>query len=441
MNADHTLTAVFVQIPQHSLTIAVQGSGTTSPGPGTTAYDEGSSVSVDAQPSTGWTLDHWELDGINVGTADPYSVTMDTDHTLTAVFVEIPPSQYQLTIGVTGSGSTSPAAGTASYADGSTVMVDAQPDAGWMLDHWELDGVDVGGADPYTVTMDSDHTLTAVFVEVPVTQYTLTVANAVGSGTTLPLPGSYAHDDGTEVAVTADPEMGWLLDHWELDGVDIGDANPYSVTMDDDHALQAVFTGGDGAEYVLVTAVEGQGTLDLPPGSYEFSAGDEITVTASPASGWTLDHWVLDGVATDAGLSLTVEMTTDHEVVAVFTESGIDSEDPIADAGADQTVDVDTTVVFDATNSSDDVDIVTYEWDFGDGATGTGAVTTHTYATPGSYVVTLTVWDTMDNQDEDVLVVVVAEEAAAFQLEWWMFVVAIALVFGLAGVIYAVRSR
>jgi PKD repeat protein len=128
-------------------------------------------------------------------------------------------------------------------------------------------------------------------------------------------------------------------------------------------------------------------------------------------------------------------------VVAVFTESGIDSEDPIADAGADQTVDVDTTVVFDATNSSDDVDIVTYEWDFGDGATGTGAVTTHTYATPGSYVVTLTVWDTMDNQDEDVLVVVVAEEAAAFQLEWWMFVVAIALVFGLAGVIYAVRSR
>jgi hypothetical protein len=357
---------------------------------------------------------------------------MDSDHTLTAVFVEVPVTQYTLTVAnAVGSGTTSPLPGSYAHDDGTEVAVTADPEMGWLLDHWELDGVDVGDTAPYTVVMDADHTLTAVFVETTAAQYSLTITVS-GSGTTSPVPGTASYDENTMVSVDAQPDAGWMLDHWELDGVDIGDANPYSVTMDDDHALQAVFTGGDGAEY---------GTLDLPPGSYEFSAGDEITVTASPASGWTLDHWVLDGVATDAGLSLTVEMTTDHEVVAVFTESGIDSEDPIADAGADQTVDVDTTVVFDATNSSDDVDIVTYEWDFGDGATGTGAVTTHTYATPGSYVVTLTVWDTMDNQDEDVLVVVVAEEAAAFQLEWWMFVVAIALVFGLAGVIYAVRSR
>jgi hypothetical protein len=439
MNADHTLTAVFVQIPQHTLTIAVTGSGSTSPAPGTAAYDEGDVVSVDAQPTAGWTLDHWERDGVNVGTADPYSVTMNTDHTLTAVFVEIPPTQYQLTIGVTGSGTTTPAPGSASHTDGSTVSVDAQPDDGWLLDHWELDGVDVGDADPYSVTMDASHTLTAVFMEVPVTQYTLTITTAVGSGTTSPLPGSYPHDDGTEVTVVADPEMGWTLDHWELDGVDVGDADPYTVTMDTDHVLNAMFTEGDAVKYVLVTAVEGLGTLDLPPDSYEFSAGDAVAVTASPESGWTLDHWRLDGEETDAGLTITVEMTTDHELVAVFTESGIDTEDPTADAGADQTVVVNAAVVFDATNSSDDGEIVTYEWDFGDGATGTGVVTTHAYTTPGTYVVTLTVWDALDNRDEDVLVVVV--ETGGFQLEWWMYVAALALVIGLAVTIYLARSR
>jgi len=46
------------------------------------------------------------------------------------------------------------------------VEVDAIPDSGWILDHWELDGLDVGDANPYTVTMDDDHTLTAVFTEI-----------------------------------------------------------------------------------------------------------------------------------------------------------------------------------------------------------------------------------------------------------------------------------
>jgi len=75
---------------QYDLTISVVGSGTTNPAPGLHTYDQGAVVPVDAIPDAGWTLDHWELDTVNVGAADPYTVTMDTDHTLTAVFVEIP---------------------------------------------------------------------------------------------------------------------------------------------------------------------------------------------------------------------------------------------------------------------------------------------------------------------------------------------------------------
>ena len=35
----------------------------------------------------------------------------------------------------------------------------------------------------------------------------------------------------------------------------------------------------------------------------------------------------------------------------------------------------------------------TYEWDFGDGATASGASATHTYAAPGTYTISLTATD------------------------------------------------
>ena len=51
-------------------------------------------------------------------------------------------------------------------------------------------------------------------------------------------------------------------------------------------------------------------------------------------------------------------------------------------------------VGFDGSASSDlDGPIAAYAWDFGDGATGSGATTTHTYANPGTYNVTLVVTD------------------------------------------------
>ena len=60
------------------------------------------------------------------------------------------------------------------------------------------------------------------------------------------------------------------------------------------------------------------------------------------------------------------------------------------------------TLTFDA-SSSDDVDgeIEDYEWDFGDGATGTGVEAAHAYAEAGDYIATLTVTD--DRGDTDML--------------------------------------
>jgi len=57
------------------------------------------------------------------------------------------------------------------------------------------------------------------------------------------------------------------------------------------------------------------------------------------------------------------------------------------------------TCSFDATGSSDDQGIADYAWSFGDGASGSGAIVSHTYASGGTRTVTLTVTDTSGQTD------------------------------------------
>jgi len=71
---------------------------------------------------------------------------------------------YALDITINEGGSTSPTMGTHPYTANATVQVTAVPNEHYLFDHWELDGVSVGSTNPFSVFMDDNHTLHAVFV-------------------------------------------------------------------------------------------------------------------------------------------------------------------------------------------------------------------------------------------------------------------------------------
>ncbi len=60
----------------------------------------------------------------------------------------------------------------------------------------------------------------------------------------------------------------------------------------------------------------------------------------------------------------------------------------------------DELIIFDGSGSSDiDGEIVEWDWEFGDGASGSGEYATHTYDSPGDYRVRLTVRDDQGAED------------------------------------------
>ena len=150
--------------------------------------------------------------------------------------------------------------------------------------------------------------------------YTLTITSTSG-GTTSPAPGSYQHLEGTVVNVTAIPGSGYNFDHWKLDGADVGDANPYSVTMDDNHTLHAVFTEAPPPTYNLTITSTSGGTTNPSPGSYTYDEGTVVDVRAIPDSGYVFDHWVRDGSEAGAEITISVTVDADHTLHAVFTEA------------------------------------------------------------------------------------------------------------------------
>ena len=74
-------------------------------------------------------------------------------------------------------------------------------------------------------------------------------------------------------------------------------------------------------------------------------------------------------------------------------------------------------LLFDASNSFDkDGSVKKYQWWFGDGFTGSGSKTSHSYSAPGRFVVKLMIWDDSDigcNSDTDSAVVIINDSPKA----------------------------
>ena len=144
-----------------TLTTNVSGSGTITRNPNASSYASGTVVSLTATPASGWVFSGWS--GAVTGTTNPINVTMDANKTVTATFTQSTGTNFTLTTSVSGSGTISlnPSGGT--YASGTVVSATATPASGWTFSGWS--GAATGTANPVSITMNANKSLTATFAQ------------------------------------------------------------------------------------------------------------------------------------------------------------------------------------------------------------------------------------------------------------------------------------
>jgi len=205
--------------------------GTISPPSGT--YNKGEQITLQANPSEGWTFVRWEGD-IDVSPSS-VNLTMIRDYTVVAIFEK---REYPLNITIEGHGTVEEEVlTTKSYDHGTLVRLTAVPAEGWRFAGWSGDASGTGST--VVMTVDSEKNVTATF---EMHEYPLTI-HVEGNGVVqedVVQPKETQYPYNTVVQLTAIPSDGWQFERWEGDLG--GNENPAQITIDHAKSVTAVFS-------------------------------------------------------------------------------------------------------------------------------------------------------------------------------------------------------
>jgi hypothetical protein len=328
MNGE-TLTAVFVQATI-TLTVSAGANGGVTPA-GAQTLNIGQTYTFTAVPASGYMVDHWELQGQNIGSTPTMTVTataaMDTE-TLVVFFTAVPPAQVTMNVAVSpsGAGTVNPGAGAHQFNVGALVTFTATAQGNYIFDHWTLDSLSYA-SNPLglgIVQGMNGLTLTAVFI-LP----TVTITVAAGANGTVNPSGPQTLVLGNTYQYNAIPNTGYYLDHWDLSGASLGSSDPITVSAASSlngKTLTAIFSAVPPATVTMNIAVSSSnaGVTNPAVGSHVFNVGDTVQITAEAYGGYVFDHWTLDGqVFTANPLSLPIVNSLNGlTLTAVFVATG-----------------------------------------------------------------------------------------------------------------------
>ena len=313
------------------------GDNVTVNGQNSTTARGGESLTFTAVPPAGQNVTGWTVNGEAVaGNGNTLTWTVEngclTKPNVTSYHVEAQFSagEYKVTYSQPANGTLSASVAAGTPVNGGTkVAFTAEPDKGYEIDEWTVNGHSVANSgSTYTLNVTENSTVAVTFkAMVPVSA----VPNGRNGNIAITANGKTITDgyvsSGSDVTFTVTPEnTDDMVQAWQVNGstvaemTDTADA-PLTYTVKNVTAKTEVSaTLIERPTYTITVTSEGSGTASAEPASVK--RGGSTTVTAVPSSNsYYLKEWSVNGGAAQAASGNTLALTEirrDTTVKAVF---------------------------------------------------------------------------------------------------------------------------
>ena len=168
--------------------------------------------------------------------------------------------------------------------------------------------------------MDANKNVTAHFAA---KTYTLNVTvEPAGGGSVTIDPDKSEYDHGETVTLIATPEAGYEFDYWS--GNASGTNPTVIVTMDANKNVTAHFAAKTYTLDVTINPAS-SGSVIKDPEKTNYTHGETVYLTATPAEGYEFDHW--SGDATGTNNVAIITMNSEKQVSAHFVEQQVELAD------------------------------------------------------------------------------------------------------------------
>ncbi len=311
---------------------------------------QGSTVTFTAQPEEGYRIQEWRVNGAlwQMDGTDYIGTTLtleriDADTEVTVQFAEV---GNKLTVSAGNHGGIASAmVGSTDQVNniesgftlvpGASVTITAQPDPGYEVDQWVINGSAVEGAsgDTFTYTAETDQSGAAIAVTFRQVTYAVSWEGSHGTVTVQGYEENSAQIRGGEQLVfTAVPDQGYTVTGWTVNGQEVTQGlsgNTLTWTVPNGQAADPVVTGYEiraifeSGSYEVVIQQPDHAVITASQADLDAVAGDtEITFTAEPEEGYQVAGWIVNGQTTDSSsATYSIQIKENTTISAVIVPS------------------------------------------------------------------------------------------------------------------------
>lgn len=269
-------------------------------------YLHGETVIVEAIPFDGYTFVNWTQDGLTESTDSIYSFSITSNKNLIANF-ELKNHTIKTSAQPIEGGNT---IGDGTYLYGTEVIIEAISKVGYNFINWTENGTEVSTDSIFSFVVLNDSEINANF---ELKQYSIE-SNVLPESSGI-INGSGFYFYGENAVLEAKPVDGYNFINWTENGNEVSTDSLYSFIVEDNRQLTANFLLKSYLINTNANPIQG----GITDGGGVFNFGEVVTLTATPAYGYTFKNWTENDTVVSIDSLFSFTCSENRTVIANFS--------------------------------------------------------------------------------------------------------------------------